>query len=178
VIVGGSRRVLTPQLATDGYHYRHRFNEIEMRIDRNGELSFVADRGPVFTLNKKIIKLDDNSGDTISLDNVSKTITISCQEWKVEVKGNATINVTADATVNVQGNVVATVTKDLTVSCANAKVTASKEASVKAGGDVSVDGKSIKLNGSAGRVLTTTSDPILCPITGLPSKGVTSVKAG
>jgi hypothetical protein len=57
-------------------------------------------------------------------------------------------------------------------------VKADKEAKVEAGGDIEVKGKQIKLNGSMGNVLTSMSDPILCPITGLPAKGVPTVKAG
>jgi hypothetical protein len=165
-------------LASDGYYYRHRFNEIETRLDNKGQWTLISDDGPNQILNKTTIKLDDSVGDTITLDKTTKTITIACQEWKVNVVGNAVITVAKDVTLNVKGNVNATVAKDLTVTCANAKVKATKEVSVAASGDVTVKGKSIKLNGSMGNVLTTMSDPILCPITGLPAKGVPTVKAG
>lgn len=48
---------------------------------------------------------------------------------------------------------------------------------VNASGKCIITASEIDLNGTAGKVLTSISDPILCPITGLASVGVPDVKA-
>lgn len=60
----------------------------------------------------------------------------------------------------------------------NCEITASGNAKVTASGNVEVTGAQIKLNGSAGQVLTTVTDPVVDLITGAPTVGVPTVKAG
>jgi len=176
VIIGGSRFY---GVATDpalGLHLSRRFNEVTESFTKAGAYTIVSDDGPNFALKKTSITLDDASGEKIILDKVNKKITIECKDWSVEVKGTCVINVAgkatvsaAEADVNIKGKA--------NVIAGDARVQASGAVDVKAGGNVSIDGSLVKMNGGDGGVLTTVSQP-RCYVTGVPFVGSGTVKAG
>ena len=84
--------------------------------------------------------------------NTTRSVTGTRSE---SITGNQTDNYSADYTINVSGN-----------------------CNLTAGGNVVVQGSQITLNGSAGQVLTTVTDPVIDLITGAPTTGVPTVLAG
>lgn len=163
IIESGTRAYPSPQDASLGRHWRNRFNKLVRMIDKDGNYSITSDSGPNLHVKTDKIILDDSAGQKVTLDKASKTLTIECNELKVSVVGNAT--------VDVKGNLSATVGGDV-------KVKATGKASVEAGGDCDVKAKKITLNGQEGEVLTTMTDPVVDTIFGTPTMGVKNVKAG
>lgn len=84
--------------------------------------------------------------------------------------GNASLIAKKDISLTTNSNVTINASKDVNISCNSANVTASGKVSVKA--------STIELNGSAGEILTTATDPVVDTIFGLPTKGVPTVKSG
>jgi hypothetical protein len=81
--------------------------------------------------------------------------------------------------VNTDGNKAETIGGNWTINISgSATVTTGGTTTVNSGGDASVNAPTIKLNGSAGDVLTTTTDPVIDLITGAPTTGVPTVVAG
>lgn len=116
------------------------------------------------------ILLEDINGNSIKLDTQNQSIEIN-----TEGNQNNTIG----------GNYQIVVTGNVQLQCANASVEAdsavvetSGNTVVTAGGNVQVDAAQIQLNGSAGQVLTTVTDPVVDTIFGAPTQGVPTVKSG
>ncbi|NBO99756.1 MAG: hypothetical protein EBU90_06470 [Proteobacteria bacterium] len=162
VIIGAVRLYDSPTDVALGQHYKKRFNRIEEFISKDNNYSLTSLSGPNFHLNTDSIVLDDASQDKITIDKTNKKITIECQTWNVEVKGNATINVGGNATV----------------SANNVNVTASGNTNLNSSGTTNVTASNINLNGSSGAVMTDTLNPVVDLITGVPSIGVKNVKSG
>lgn len=99
---------------------------------------------------------------------------------------NPTLSLTiqSDGTTNLsvgQGKVTISITPDGKLSIntsADADVNVGGDCNLTAGGNVVVAGSQIELNGSAGMVLTTVTDPVVDLITGAPTQGVQTVLAG
>lgn len=163
IIESCTRNYVVPQDPSLGRHWRNRFNKIVRMIDKDGNYSVTSDQGPNLHVKTDKIILDDSAGQKVTFDKKSKTLTIECNELKVQVVGNAT--------VDVKGNLKATVGGDMT-----ANVTG--KATVKIGGDAKIDAANIFLNGSGGKVLTTKTDPVVDTIWGQPTEGVETLKAG
>lgn len=194
VITGGIRSTSTMPIKPDeGYFYRHRFNEIETFINRLGTWQVKSDDGPSATLTKDRIIFDDSKGERITLDKVTKTLTIECKDLNIIVKGNATVTVEQDATMTVNQNATLTVAKNASVKAENITATASKNITVTASenaritaknvdvianGNAKIKAKKIELNGGQGAILTDTLNPVVDYITGIPSIGVTTVRSG
>jgi hypothetical protein len=87
--------------------------------------------------------------------------------------GQVTINITPDGkiSINTQSDANITVGGD-------ANVNTTGDCNVTAGGNVVAKGTQVQLNGSAGMVLTTETDPVVDLITGTPTVGVQTVLAG
>lgn len=162
VIIGAVRLYDTPTDVSLGQHYKKRFNRIEEFISKDNNYSLTSLSGPNFRLNVDSIVLDDASQDKITIDKTNKKITIECQTWNVDVKGNATINV--GGTANISAN--------------NVNVSASGNTNLNSSGTTNVTASNINLNGSSGAVMTDTLNPVVDLITGVPSTGVKNVKSG
>lgn len=115
---------------------------------------------------------------------ITETVT---GNWVVNVSGNANITVDGNATVHADGNATVDAGSNATVNAgsnatvsagSNATVSAGSNISVTAGGNITEQGAQISMNGSAGMVLTTATDPVIDLITGAPTTGVPTVKAG
>jgi hypothetical protein len=189
VIIGGIRSVNNkPIKSEEGYFYRQRFNEIETYINNLGTWQVKSDDGPSITLSKDKVILDDSKGDKITLDKVTKTITVECQDWNVVVRNNVTIQVNNDAIINVANSTTLT-TKNLVANTENATINTSQKAVINskqtatvnankvelnAKGDVNIKAGKILLNGKAGQgngILTSNgSYGVVDMISGLPLK--------
>lgn len=132
VIMGGSRLFPDPQLTSDGYYQRTRFNEFMVGIDKAGTWSATSDAGPLASISKTQVILDDSVGDNITLDKENKILTINANAL--------TINVVGDANINVQGNLSATVKGDMTAS-AEGKATISSQGDMSASTEGNLDAK-------------------------------------
>lgn len=92
----------------------------------------------------------------VKLDAGANTMTVTSDQQTVTMSpSGVAVNVTGNATVQASGNINAT-----------------------AGGNIVAQGSQIQLNGSAGQVLTTVTDPVIDLITGAPTTGVPTVFAG
>lgn len=94
---------------------------------------------------------------------VGKTLSVTIgEDWNVQVAGDAMIQC-ENAKINANSNV---------------EVQAGGDAKITAGGKVEEMGSTVEMNGSAGSVVTTASDPLVDNITGAPHVGVPTVLAG
>lgn len=163
VIIGGVRLHDNGTDVSLGKHYKKRFNDVEEFISKDNNYSVTSLIGGTnLQVNTNSIILDDASQDKITIDKTNKKITIECQTWNVEVKGNATINVGGNAKITAK----------------NVDVTANGSTKLTSSGATTVKASNITLNGSSGAVLTDTLNPVVDLITGVPSIGVKNVKSG
>lgn len=108
------------------------------------------------------ITIQDNSGNFVSLANDS--IIVNGVTKKVEIMSTISVNITApECTIQTTGDT------NILQSGGDCNITAS--------GDTTVTATNINLNGSAGHVVTSLTDPIDL-IFGLPQQGLVNVKAG
>lgn len=110
------------------------------------------------------ILLQDAGGNIIKLDYKNNTLTINSI-------GKTNINTTGDQSETIGGKLTINVTGD-------ADITAGGACNVTASGNAVVQAAEIHLNGSAGKVLTTVTDPVVDTIFGAPTQGVPTVKSG
>lgn len=116
------------------------------------------------------ILLEDIAGNQIKLDTLNKSIEINAVQNQNNVIG---------------GNYQIVVTGNVQLQCADISVQASSlvadisgNAVVTAGGNAQITAANIELNGSAGKILTTVTDPVVDTIFGVPTVGVPTVKSG
>jgi hypothetical protein len=163
IILGFSRFFSEQTDPSLGKHIKDRFNNVETFISKENNYSVKSLIGGTnLQINTDSIVLDDASQDKITIDKTNKKITIECQTWNVEVKGNATINVGGNAKI----------------SAKNVDVTANGSTKLSSSGSTTVTASNITLNGGSGAVLTDTLNPVVDLITGVPSIGVKNVKSG
>jgi hypothetical protein len=112
---------------------------------------------------------ETTNGNKTEVVNGNKTSQVDLDETDT-VSGKRASNITGDDTNTVGGKLTLEVTGDVVINCANAKITCSANAEVTAA--------EIQLNGTAGDVLTNTTDPVVDTIFGTPTIGVTTVKSG
>lgn len=163
IIVSGTRNYAAPMDPALGRHWRRRFNKLVQMIDKDGNYSVVSDSGPNLHINTDKIVIDDSAGQRVTFDKTSKTLTIECNTMAIKVSG--------DATIDVKGKLTASVGGDMTAKVGG-------KAKIDAGGDCDVTAANITLNGKAGKVLTTLTDPVVDTIFGEPTEGVDTVKSG
>lgn len=128
---------------------------------------------------QQYILLQDAGGNLIKLDYKNNQLTIHSV-------GATNLSTAANKTETVGGNLTITVTGNCNVTCTEASVTSSGKTSVTAGADCEitssgntiVTASQVHLNGSSGKVQTTETDPLVDYITGVPTMGSTTVKAG
>ena len=118
------------------------------------------------------ILIQDAGGNTIKLDYKNNQLTInSIGNTSITTAQNKTETVSGNDTLNVIGNKTETVNGNLTINV-NGNI------NINSSGNTVVQASQITLNGSAGDVLTTTTDPVVDTIFGTPTTGVTTVKSG
>lgn len=110
------------------------------------------------------------------------------KDWNSTIEGNRGAIIKGTDSIDVGVNKKTKVTKTYSVDTETMSFKVSKELTITAGGttvkvtsDGNVDIKTVKditLNGQAGDVLTTMTDPVIDLITGVPTTGVINVKAG
>jgi hypothetical protein len=146
------------------------------------------------------VTTDPFDGEFIILDKAAGQLWINTNQFKVVVNKNADIHVRADsnvvldgaatitvgkdANVTVNGNANVNVAKDLQANVTGElKATVGKDATITSSGSVKVSAKDISLQAQGASfplaaLLTTTSDPIIDYITGIPTQGTPTIKAG
>jgi len=185
VILGGLRHPdRASTLSNSAPHLEGEYNGVHIKVNTDGSTSLVF-RGATDN-NGKVI--DSSQGDTTvkietdgSFQIDHKTIT-----FRLDKNGVATIQAKGDVNVLTDGNANVTAQKNANIQCADANITASGkinassggETTVQAGGRIVEKGSQIELNGSAGRILTDVTDPVVDYITGVPTMGVPTVKSG
>lgn len=168
------------------------YNGVNVKVNEDGSTTLVfngatdnqgnpidASQGPTS------ISIEKNGSFQVAHDTVS---------FRLDRSGDATLTTKKDTNLNVSGNVNIIVQGNANVQCQDVSVKASGSANVETGADASlkiggdcnatVSGKMkakasiIELNGSAGSILTTATDPVVDTIFGIPTVGVPTVKAG
>lgn len=157
VILGGiSNRSVKVDEAL-GHHWMARFNKITRSITSKDEFYVKHDNGNEMRVEPGQIILQDSTGIKIQVDKTGKKIVITDGSGEsITIDKNAK-KITVEA-------------KDL-----NLELKGNLKANVK--GNVDVKAKTINLNGSSGKVVTTLTHPVDF-VTGIPIKGVGKVKAG
>jgi hypothetical protein len=163
IILGASRFFPSPTDSSLGKHTKTVFNDVEEHVSKEGNYSVKSlTTGVNVQVNTKSIVLDDASGDKITIDKENKKITIQCETWSVEVKGNATINVSKNAEITAK----------------NINVTANGNTNLTSSGVTQVTASLVQINGGSGGVMTDNLNPVVDFITGVPSIGVPNVRSG
>ena len=94
-------------------------------------------------------------------------------------QGTTNIMTTGDTTISTQGDLSVKASGKVNVtSGGDTSVTSGGNANITASGNAVVKAAQIELNGEAGMVLTTMTDPLVDLITGVPTMGVPTVLAG
>lgn len=91
--------------------------------------------------------------------------------FRLDKSGTASLTTKENVNVTAKGNITFQVTGNTTIN-SNGKC------DVKSSGKTTVTASEINLNGASGKVLTNVTDPVIDLITGVPTSGVTTVKAG
>jgi hypothetical protein len=128
-----------------------------LKFNKDGEFLVLDDTDQQILVSpkKKIIKLTNNNGEFIEIDSNAKAINISSsQDTNLESGGDTNQDVSGNLNNTVKGNWQINVTGIATIQAAE-----------------------INLNGQTGMVLTTTTDPVIDSIFGIPTVGVPTVKS-
>lgn len=147
--------------------------KVEFLLDNTGQ--GVARLTTISQGGKKQEVVLDSGADTLKLTSENgggvSSIEMSGAGIEMIVTGNLKATVSGDLQAEIQGNSETTVAGDASVDVGGA-------ASLTAGGNATVEAAEIHLNGSAGKVLTTDTDPLVDLIYGTLHQGVPTVKAG
>jgi phage gp45-like len=126
-------------------------------------LDIAADGTTEINIGVGKILLTMNPDGTLELT-TEDSITVTCKkDLTATISGKCNIHTDGDTTIDAGGKVT---------------VNAGGDAAIKASGNATVDASAINLNGKAGQILTTATDPIVDAITGIPTVGVPTVSAG
>ena len=181
VIIGGTR--FWPKAQTDkGRTAERRYREFTVTHADDGSYTMKSDAGPNLKIEKNKITIDDSNGDTVVFDKEKRSISVTAKDSSITMRdpdgGDATmkVNVAGPVSINAKSAKV-TIEGAATVTAKEATINTSGDTKVKASGKVSVDGKTVELNGATGDVMTTETQPF-CFVSGLPYVGSKTVKAG
>lgn len=225
VIIGGVRQFSLPTDSSKGHHWQRRFNEVIQTCDKQGAYTVRSTDGPFVKIEKKKITISnvqvDPGKDTVKeddkevvesivLDSAAKTLTVTARELKIQVKdpkdskgnvsvevsGNATVDVKKNATItigqnctlDVKGVAKATVAKDLqatvqgTTTIKSAKkvlIDGADAIDVKSAKKLTLKGSDIDMNNALSPITTEQSHMMVIDlITNVPVVGVKKIKAG
>jgi hypothetical protein len=128
VIMGGSRQYSAgPQQQSDGFYWKHRFNEVETGVDMHGFWKVISDAGPFMSVTKTQVILNDSGTESIILDKAANTLTVNSTTLKIIATGDANITVGGNLTSDVTGD--ATVTAGGTATVKGTKIILNKQGS-------------------------------------------------
>ena len=169
IIVSALAHPDRPTTLTDsGPHLEGEYNGVNIKVNKDGSTSLVFNGAT------------DNDGNITNPSQGPTTLTIETDgsfqvghdkiTFRLDKNGDATLDTKKDTNLNVAGKINIIVKGDATVQCKELNATASGKAIIKA--------SEINLNGASGSVLTTTTDPVIDLIFGVPTTGVPTVKSG
>lgn len=156
VIIGCLRNTGRKMDRSKGAYRETRFNKVTETTDKSGHWSLKLDQGETILLTKSAITIRNGSGEEVTMDRSSKTISVKAgKDWKATLGGS--MQVTAKAKIE--------------LTC--------KDATVKATGKVKITGGTVDINAATSPVTTEQSHQgVVDLITGVPVIGVKKVKAG
>jgi len=151
--------------------------KIILSDEGNNQKILIAD----FNNESTPLSLDTSTGNRILIDSESDIIEV------VDINGNF-VALTPDfifinspnkkVMINGATSVEITSAKCTITTTGDTSITAGGKVDVTASANATVTAAEIHLNGSAGKVLTTVTDPVVDTIFGTPTQGVATVKAG
>ncbi len=138
------------------------YNGVNFAINNDGSfaLTFMG------ATDSKGTPTDSSQGNTVVQVQTDGTFNVNNSEVSMTLdKTNKQITMASSGnwTVNIQGDT---------------NITTSGDTNLNTTGTTTITGQQIQLNGSAGQILTTTLNPVVDYITGLPSIGVPNVSSG
>lgn len=154
---------------------------IRITSSANNKIHIIEDEDS----SKKYILIEDAGGNLIKLDyqenqltinSIGKTKIDTVQDKTETVGGNDSLSVTSDRTETIGGKLSIVVTGDCEITCAKAKVDASGDAEITAGGNAKITATQIQLNGAVSGITTMNSHQgVVDFITGVPVQPSTTV---
>lgn len=181
----------TTLLSTDPY-LEGEYNGANLKIDTDGSITATF-KGATDNDGEQV---DDTQGNTVFSVETDGSVQLQHDSitFRLDRNGTATLTTNADTNLNVTGNINITVQGNAVVQCNDVSVNAQGKADIQIGADATIqvggDAKAtisgkliakaseIDLNGTAGKILTTATDPVVDTIFGTPTVGVPTVKAG
>lgn len=162
IIIGCLGHPDRPTLLTnDSPHLEGEYNGVHITVNEDGSTSLTF-KGATDNDGNQITPSQGNTVIQIEKDGTFQ-VNHSTITFRLDRNGTATLTTEKDTDLNVSGNVNIVVTGD---------------ANVTTQGKTIVTAKEIHLNGEAGKILTTVTDPVIDTIFGTPTQGVPTVKAG
>lgn len=172
-------------LVNDQPRLEGEYNGANVKVENDGSVTFTF-RGAT---DNKGVPTDASQGPTVakiekdgSFEINHKTVTFRLdKKGVVTVKSDGDINVTTGGKANVKATGDATIDaggKATVKSGGDTVINAGGDCNVTASGKAVVKASEIDLNGSAGMVLTTVTDPVVDTIFGAPTQGIPTVKGG
>ena len=142
-------------------HLEGEYNGVNIKVNADGSTSLTFNGakdndGNIINASQGVTEIKIEKDGSFQVDHSAIT-------FRLDKSGDATLTANNDVNVNAKGSINFQVQGD-----ANIKVT----------GVASVVASEIDLNGSGGMILTTLTDPVVDLITGIPTIGVPTVKAG
>lgn len=188
------------QLTDTNPHLEGEYNGVHVTVNEDGSTS-LSFKGATDNQGNSIanpgtteIKIEkdgsyqvDHSTVTFRMDKSGTASLTAKKDVDVTAQGNINFQIQGNANINVQGNISATSGGNTSVksggkvdvtSSGDTTITSGGKTSVTASGITSVTAPQITLNGASGQILTTVTDPFVDLITGFPTTGVPTVKAG
>lgn len=164
------------KLIDEGPYLEGEYNGVNVKVNKDGSTS-LSFRGATDSQGNPVsptqgvtqLQIDSDGSFQVEHDKI---------KFRLDRNGDATLNTKKDVNLNVDGKVNIIVKGDANVQCDNLSVKASGDADVNVDGNAKIKAAEITLNGSAGKILTTTTDPVVDTIFGIPTQGVPTVKSG
>lgn len=149
-------------------NYTTQSRGIRITSAANNKIHIVEDT----ILGNQYILIQDAGGNLIKLDYKNNELTVnSIGKTNISTAQDKTETVGANDNLSVTGNKSEDISGNLTINV-------SGNVNVTAGGNAIVQASEIHLNGAAGNILTTVTDPIIDTIFGIQTIGVPTVKSG
>lgn len=187
IIICAIRNTSKKTSVTEGVHRRVRMNKTEQIVDAEGHLTLKLDQGEKVKIDKKLITIDNSTGESIVINKETKSITVKAgKDWKTTLGGSMQVDATENvvinaknATVTIKENATVKAGKKCAIQCEEADIKATKKATVESA-EVKITGKSkIDLNEAMSPITTEMSHMgVVDLITGVPVQGVKKIKAG
>lgn len=166
-IIDSSQGVTEIKIEKDG-SFQVDHSTITFRLDKTGTASLTAKKDVDVTAQGNIsFQIQGNADINVK----GKVALTSGGDTTVDAKGKVAVTSGGDTSIDAKGKVAIT-------SGGNTTVNATGTNEIVSSGKTSLTASEIDLNGSSGQILTTLTDPVVDLITGVPTMGVPTVKAG